>query len=80
MIRHTLATLLLESDVDIRYIQQLLGHASLITTQIYTHVAGAKQREIMIQKHPRNGFSVSDRLSNGLAGKQDGNLPQNLYI
>ena len=57
MFRHTTATLLLEADVDIRCIQQLLGHASIVTTQIYTHVAGAKQREIMMTKHPRNRFS-----------------------
>lgn len=57
MFRHTTATLLLEADVDIRCIQQLLGHASIVTTQIYTNVAGAKQREIMQNKHPRNQFS-----------------------
>ncbi len=59
MFRHTLATLLLEEDVDIRYIQQLLGHASIVTTQIYTHVAGAKQRDILAQKHPRNQIFIS---------------------
>ncbi len=54
MFRHSLATMLLEADVDIRYIQQLLGHASILTTQIYTHVAGAKQRDILTNSHPRN--------------------------
>ena len=44
----------LEEDVDIRYIQQLLGHSSILTTQIYTHVSGAKQRDILTNKHPRN--------------------------
>lgn len=54
MFRHAFASLLLEEDVDIRYIQQLLGHSSIVTTQIYTHVASKKQRDILIAKHPRN--------------------------
>ena len=45
MFRHAFATLLLEEDVDIRYIQQLLGHSSIVTTQIYTHIASKKQRD-----------------------------------
>lgn len=58
MFRHSFATLLLEEDVDIRYIQELLGHSSITTTQIYTHVATAKKREIITLKHPRNKISV----------------------
>lgn len=54
MFRHSFATLLLEEDVDIRYIQKLLGHSSIVTTQIYTHVAARKQRDILSEKHPRN--------------------------
>lgn len=54
MFRHSFATLLLEEDVDIRYIQQLLGHSSIVTTQIYTHVTSKKQRDILTTKHPRN--------------------------
>ena len=54
MFRHSFATLLLEEGVDIRYIQRLLGHSSIMTTQIYTHVAGKKQRDILSEKHPRN--------------------------
>lgn len=52
--RHTFATLLLEEDVNIKYIQNLLGHSSIVTTQIYTHVNLNKQREILSHKHPRN--------------------------
>ena len=53
MFRHTFATLLLERDVDIKYIQTLLGHSSIMTTQIYTHVNMKKQRQILTSKHPR---------------------------
>jgi len=57
MFRHSFATLLLEADVDIRYIQSMLGHSSIRTTQIYTKVTAEKQRQILESKHPRNGFS-----------------------
>lgn len=58
MFRHTFATLLLEEDVDIRYIQHILGHSSIMTTQIYTHVTNCKQRDILTLKNPRNKISV----------------------
>lgn len=51
--RHSFATLLLEKDVDIRYIQSLLGHSSVTTTQLYTHINRKKQRRILLTKHPR---------------------------
>ena len=58
MFRHAFATLLLEEEVDIRFIQKMLGHASITTTQIYAEVASKKQMEILRMKHPRNRMNI----------------------
>lgn len=55
MFRHTLATTLLEKGVDIRYIQNILGHSSISTTEIYTKVTNKVQKKILL-KHPRKNF------------------------
>ena len=58
MFRHTFATSLLEADVDIRYIQEILGHSSITVTEIYTHVTMSKQKDILTTKHPRKNFQI----------------------
>lgn len=52
LFRHTMATLMLENGADIRFIQQMLGHADISTTEIYTHVSILKLKEVHALTHP----------------------------
>ena len=58
MFRHSFATYLIEEGVDISCVQQILGHSSIKTTQIYIHVAAKKQAEILRELHPRKRMNI----------------------
>lgn len=59
MFRHSFATYLIEEGVDISCVQQILGHSSIKTTQIYIHIAAKKQAEILKNLHPRKRMSIN---------------------
>lgn len=59
MFRHTFATSLLDAGMDIRFIQSLLGHSSISTTQIYTHVTSQQQTVLLAEKHPRGKMTFT---------------------
>jgi integrase/recombinase XerD len=61
--RHTMATMLLENGADIRSIQEILGHASISTTEIYTHVSAARKQRVMSEFHPRRMMEAGRRKS-----------------
>ena len=58
MFRHSFATYLIEEGVDVSCVQQILGHSSIKTTQIYIHVAAKKQADIVRELHPRNNMNI----------------------
>ena len=72
LFRHTCATLMLEGGADIRYVQELLGHAQLSTTQIYTRVSIVRLRAIHAATHP------GARLETGAEAEGEGSEPSRI--
>jgi len=68
LFRHTMATLMLEGGADIRFIQAMIGHASIISTEIYTQVAIRKLKEVYELTHP--GAKLERREQNDQAGDE----------
>jgi len=70
LFRHSMATLMLQNGADIHYVQQLLGHADIKTTQIYTQVAIRELREIHARTHPVRRSDPLSARRNGLSASQ----------
>lgn len=57
-LRHTMATMLIDNGADIRAVQEILGHSSILTTQIYTHVSTNQKKKVLLKYHQRNRMNV----------------------
>jgi integrase/recombinase XerD len=77
LFRHTCATLMLEGGADTRFIQQMLGHENLASTQLYTQVSIGKLKEIHTATHPAAKLAKRERLKDGEVGQgvRDDELP-----
>jgi integrase/recombinase XerD len=80
LLRHTMATLMLEGGADIRFIQQMLGHAKLTTTQIYTHVSVRMLKQIHSATHPGAQLSGNSKPQGNGQHNEDAQLKTVLLV
>jgi integrase/recombinase XerD len=76
LFRHTMATLMLEHGADIRYIQQMLGHADISTTQIYTQVSIRQLQTVYALTHPGAKLGRREQSENDVSGKTDEDIEE----
>ncbi len=77
LFRHTMATLMLEGGADVRYIQQMLGHAELSTTEIYTHVSIRALKQVHTATHP--GATLDKELAQIATDAADDEAKEELF-